>query len=341
MRKTMKQKIIFIKLTLLVFLFFINCSKQDDWHVLKGPYLGEKPPGKTAKLFAPGVISTGLSERCANFTPDGKEFYFTVVGNNISFIAFMKLDGNTWTKPQIAPFSGRYMDGRFTIAPDGKKLYFTSNRSADGKDDNNNNNLWFVSKKKSGWTQPQKLILPDKINCNQFYPSVTNNGTLYFHSQSKKGKGNLDIFCSHLVEGEYKKQKGLGAVINSDNNEFDPFIDRDEKFIIFSRTGEGLGGSDLFVSFRKEHGSWTVGKNLGDKVNSSSWEIRPSITPDGKYLFFTSNRRIQKSYPETSMTYENKMKILNDELNSPGNVWTDIYWVDAKIIEDLKPKELK
>ena len=52
------------------------CGKQDDFPVLKGPYLGQTPPGMKAEIFAPGIISTGFNEHGISFTNDGKELYF-------------------------------------------------------------------------------------------------------------------------------------------------------------------------------------------------------------------------------------------------------------------------
>ena len=69
----MKQKVIFTGFLFLILLVLINCSKKDEFQVLKGPYLGQKPPGTTPEMFAPGIISTGYDERIAAFSPDGKE----------------------------------------------------------------------------------------------------------------------------------------------------------------------------------------------------------------------------------------------------------------------------
>ena len=83
--------------------------------------------------------------------------------------------------------------------------------------------------------------------------------------------------------------------------------------------------------------TWTVAMDMGEPFNSSAWELCPTITPDGRYFFFTSNRKLHKPYSDSPLTYEDKLKILN----SPGNGLGDIYWVDAKALDDLKPKELK
>ena len=108
----------------LIFLF-TSCSQRDEILVLEGPYLGQKPPGMTAEIFAPGIISTGNSERCAAFTPDGKELYYIIWGPPYGVILSLKEEKNGWTKPRVAPFSGRY-GGDFTMSPDGNSIVFSS-----------------------------------------------------------------------------------------------------------------------------------------------------------------------------------------------------------------------
>jgi hypothetical protein len=75
----------------------------------------------------------------------------------------------------------------------------------------------------------------------------------------------------------------------------------------------GPGDDDLYVTFKKDDGSWSKPVHMGNIINSDKSENRPCVTPDGKYFFYSSTVR--------------------------GN--RDIYWVDAKIIESLKPKSLK
>ena len=76
---------------------------------------------------------------------------------------------------------------------------------------------------------------------------------------------------------------------------------------------------------------------MGPEINSNEMDIAPFITYDGKYLFFSSSRKIYKSFFEKPVTYDEKIKIMS----SPGNGDNDIYWVDAKIIEKLREKIIK
>ena len=72
--------------------------------MLSGDYLGQKPPGPTPELFAPGVVSTGLYERDVAMTPDGNEFYFGLISAGDIAIVTTKRAGGVWSRPQIAPF---------------------------------------------------------------------------------------------------------------------------------------------------------------------------------------------------------------------------------------------
>ena len=96
-----------------------------------------------------------------------------------------------------------------------------------------------------------------------------------------------------------------------------PFIAPDESYIIWDgERVDGYGEADLFISFRRKDGSWGAAINLGDTINTEFEDAYGSVTPDGKYFMFHRSR----------------------SLDGGGNK-ADIYWVDAKLIMSLKPKE--
>lgn len=317
-------KINFMLVFLSIMFFFFGLS---------GSYFGQKPPGIKPEIFAPGIISTGYSERIAAFTPDGKELYYVLAGAPHFVILYtMEVDGR-WIKPQIAPFSGKYL-AEFNISPAGNKIVFASSQPLNGVGKPTESlRVWMVERNEMGWDEP-KCLIPSIRG----YPSLTKKGDLYFNSAREDAVGEEDIYVSKLVNGEYTEPVNIGSLVNSEIQELDPFVAPDESYIIFcKRDPDGFGGVDLFISFRKDDDTWTKSINMGENINSSASEFCPSVSPDGKYFFFTSNRRLHKPYSEIPLTYERKLKILN----SPGNGNGDIYWVDTKIIEDLKPKELK
>ena len=122
-----------------------------------------------------------------------------------------------------------------------------------------------------------------------FYPIITESGNLYFNSQ-RDGPGTSNIFRSARTGESYESAEKLPPPINSEFREFDAFVSPGEDMIIFSsnRPG-GLGRADIYMS-RLENGSWSEPLNLGEAVNSEASEYGAMLSPDGRFLFFTSSR---------------------------------------------------
>lgn len=295
----------------------IGLPLQDEFPLLEGPYLGQKPPGKTAKIFAPGIVSTlEMPEMCAAFTADGKEFYYNAQHKNRWSIFLTRETNGRWTKPKPLAFTSGYTDRDFTMSPDGQKIYFGSNRPREKNEKPLDALDIYRTERISGivWSEPKNLGKVVNSNLGENYPSVANNGNLYFFSSRSDSFGGCDIYIARYTNGGYLPPENLGSAVNSDRNDWDSFIAPDESFIIFSSQNrdDTLGGQDLYISFRKKDESWTIARNMGPSVNSDSGEICPSVSLDGKYLFFTSRRRGK----------------------------ADIFWVDARIIDTLRPEEV-
>jgi len=328
----MKYIIFFIFIFSVLFTAWASRPAEDNFPVLKGPYLGQKPPGKTPEIFAPGVVSTGFDELFTYFTPDARELYFQLWKAPFPVILVMKEENGQWTKPEVASFSGRYF-AKFCLSPDGNTIVLTSSepRSSRGEPTHEYTTR-ILARSKTGWDGPAFI----EQTFGSLAPSISLHGNLYFFFEVQLPEKS-DIYVSKYTDGTYETPVRLSDSVNSKFYEVDPFIAPDESYLIFCRSGDGFGATDLFISFRKEDGSWTKAKNMGEKINSAGIDLCPSVSPDGKYLFFSSNRNNHKSYSETPLTVEKKIEILS----SPGNGSSDIYWVDASIINDLKPEELK
>jgi Tol biopolymer transport system component len=318
MEQSMKWKVIYTGILLFVVTVFANFGQEDDFPALKGSYLGQKSPGDTSKVFMDGIISTIENpEMCAAFTADGKEFYFNRRYKGFWTIFYTKeLDGE-WTTPKPMPFSSTYTDRDFTMSPDGQRIYFGSNRPERvGEHPQQSLDICVTKRGKNDiWEPPLNLGKP--INTHEFgenYPSIASNGNLYFFSCRNDGLGGCEIYMSQFSKGKYLAPVNLGPAVNSEMNDWDAYIAPDESYIIFSSQNreDTLGEQDLYISF-KNNGVWTEAQNMGNRVNSSSDEICPSVSLDGKYLFFTTRRRGK----------------------------ADIYWLNTKIIEELKPEEIR
>jgi hypothetical protein len=314
-----------------------NETEASGMPELSGPYLGQEPPGMEPVLFAPGIVSTGMDELNAVFFPDGKELCFSVTYGQMRWaLVMMREENGRWTPPEVAPFSGVYSDVDPSASPDGKRLYFCSNRprSGDGGAAEKDFDIWYVEKTKEGWSEPVNLVAPVNSEANEFYPSFTRDGTIYFQSWRAGGIGEADIYRSRLEDGSYKEVECLPEPVNSEVFEGDAFIAPDESYIIVStyREDEHYGSSDLYISFRDEAGGWSELINMGPEINSPGGENCQILSPCGKYLFFTSRR--SRDDLKRPVTYKDIQEIRNSPLNGGG----DIFWMDARVIDQLRPR---
>ncbi len=312
-------------------------QNKSKFSKLSGPYLGQKPPGKIPEIFAPGILSTYLNEGKICFSPDGKEVFFSVYLPDPfrkGFLFYSHIKNSYWTQPKQHKLTVNTGFGYQYISPDGKRMFFYLIIPGDDRV-----HLGYIEKKGKDWgTVPKKV----KFYGNDFFyqscsfPSVAANGNLYFQMHPG-GDGNTDIYMSKFKNGIYMRPEKLNNSVNTVSNECHPCITPDESYIVFDAYGRGIQKEDgLFVSFRDKSGNWTGAKNLGENINSGNGERRAFVSHDGKYLFYTSKKK-KINMPEVSITLEELLELVNN----PGNGQGDIYWVDAKVIEDLKPDHLK
>ncbi len=303
--------------------------------VLNGPYLGQTPPGSEPEVFAPGVISTGLAELNSVFTADGKEFYYAVDTGLDWVIMMTRQDDGVWSEPVGVSFTRGHSGVDLCITRDSQRLFYCSNRSRTGGPELENNfDIWYVDRlADGGWSEPTNLEAVNS-DANEFYPSLVDDGTLYFLSRREGGIGGSDIHRSRLVDGVYQEPENLGPVLNSPGNEGDSFIAPDESYIIFNSRGRMTGPEDgsLFISYRGVDDSWSPPRNLAAVMTADRSDFCPMMSPDGRYFFFSSARpRLSDASGEITWSS------LQDAQSRPENGSTDLYWVDAAYIEDLRP----
>ena len=303
-----------------------------------GPYLGQTPPGDTPELFAPGIISTPLYTRDIAMTPDGSEIYFCVSALGYNLIFYTKQTDNKWSTPGVAPFIKdlKYMYYEPHITPDGKMMLFLSNMvDKDGVE--GDQDIWAVNRINDSWGEPYNLGAPVNSDGAEFYPSVTKDGTIYFTRQPA-GDANSYIYRSKMIDGKYSDVEKLPAQVNCGTARYNAYIDPGEKFIIVPAVGieGGFGGTDYYIVFRNNKDNWSDPINMGNKMNTESGrEYSASLSPDGKYLFFMSGRTL----PDTTVTSSNlTLNYILDKFNKPQNGNSDIYWISASFIKQLKPE---
>lgn len=277
---------------------------QTTFPLLKGPYLGQKLPGSTPEIFAPGIVSMPETlEWSSGFSPDGKEFYFQrVIQKEDEFqvkIFETKIIDEKWTQPAEVSFTKGYNAGAPSITPDNKTLYFGWWRpDPDGDPEfspGRAGRIWYVNRISNGWSEPQYagpgMFTSSDKEGNVFTTDLNSrykNGRTYL-TKTKLINGQFNVFEKQILVPDFTEPAH-------------PCISPDGSYILFDIDG----GSHLFVSFRKTDGTWGEAIDL-TKHGFDVMAGGATISPDGKYLFFQLN----------------------------GDLW----WVDIKIIEELRPKE--
>ncbi len=284
-------------------------------------------------IFAEGIISTGEFDSHPAFTPDGKTLYFLRSSPSFNFwtIVVSHFKDHRWSTPEVVSMSGQYRDADPFITSNGSKFYFISDRPKavlNSKEEDRSLDIWSMERVNNGWSAPQNPGAPINSPGNEWYPTVALDGTLYFGSDRGGGKGRTDIYRSRLVDGKYLEPENLGAAINTQYDEFEPFIAPDQSYLIFMATRpDGYGGSDLYISYQ-QGATWTKAANLGDKINSNGSEYSPLVSPDGKYFFWSSTRSLVSTPQKKRFTYSELMT----KLRGPGNGLGDIYQIDISAL---------
>jgi Tol biopolymer transport system component len=292
---------------LLSVLMMNNVSQaQDAIPIPDGPFLGQTPPGSTPEIFAPGIVNREESHDLEGmFGSDMNTFYFvrsgekytglvkvgTFKGNTATHgLAVIEYKNNKWQESVVAKGVSEP-----SISPDGNTILFKNG---------------YIERTSDGWSEVKSLGAPfDNIDIMR--SAISSNGTIYFDTASPKL--DIPLRYSRLIDGKYEQPKLLGPQFGIGRYNAHPYIAPDESFIIFDSIREdGYGRSDIYISFRAADGSWGPAINMGDKINTPASEKNPSLSPDGKFLFF-------------------------DWRTKPRNEDVTIYWVDAQIIETLRP----
>jgi hypothetical protein len=275
--------------------------------VLEGKYLGQKRPGSEPLLFAKGIAAGYFRLHSSIvFSPDGKEVFWTVSippkesGYSHGAVMTAKMKNNRWTPVLKVP---DLADGDVPFfSPDGQKFYFISSRPTTPGGKEGKENIWVKQRIGDGWSEAKPL--DPRVNAHRMHWqfSVDRKGNLYF------GSGG-SIKYSKFIKGRYTEPRIVDTGLPRGGA---PFISPGGDYLIFQGKEPNGPRGDLYICFRKKDGAWTRAKNMGETINSNGSEICPIVSPDGKYLFY---------------------------LTAKSGVYGP-HWVDAKIIEDLRPREL-
>jgi outer membrane protein OmpA-like peptidoglycan-associated protein/tetratricopeptide (TPR) repeat protein len=152
---------------------------------------------------------------------------------------------------------------------------------------------FFVSNKRDSiWKQAVSIGSPINTEHNEGAQSLSSDGNeMYFSACNKDdGKGSCDIYYSKKQNGQWSKPENIGAPVNTSSWESQPSISPDGQVLYFASNRKGgEGKKDIWMSRKKEDGSWSEPKNLGDSVNTPETEMAPFIHMDNQTLYFSSD----------------------------------------------------
>ncbi|MHC4539320.1 MAG: hypothetical protein ACYS74_06010, partial [Planctomycetota bacterium] len=178
------------------------------------------------------------------------------------------------------------------ISADGLTLYFNSNRSGGY----GNHDLWVTRRPTvyDPWGEPVNLGSTVNGPAKEAFPSISADGlSLFFESTRPGGYGNHDLWVTTrpTVSDPWGPPVNLGPTVNTSYQDATPGISADGLSLFFESTRSGYGSFDLWVTTRTTpDADWSAPVNLGATVNSSAWDGLPSISADGRTLFFESKR---------------------------------------------------
>lgn len=185
-------------------------------------------------------------------------------------------------------------DGPVSIDPKKDIIYFTRNSFLKGKASSSregvNNLKIYLGKLEDGDWKLTGTFRYDSDEYSVGHPSISKNGTiLYFASDMPGGYGKSDLYFSVLMNGQWSKPFNLGPKINTEGNEFFPFISNDGVLYFASNGHGGLGGLDIYFSV-PEQGVFNSIENMGFPVNSPKDDFGMALDSTGMKGYFTSNR---------------------------------------------------
>ena len=310
---------------ILLFLLLLSQLVTGQSEILK---LDEKTSVPT--IFADGWVSTNMYERDIAIDPEAQILIYTL-GNykqtNRGLVTIY-LESEKWVGPELLNFSGKYQDIEPFFANNGRRLYFASNRPMPGREKSSDYNIWYSDKNESGWAEPVALDTIINTTKDEYYPSVSKNGNLYFTASRGDGIGREDIFVANYKNGKFQKPQVLDSAINSKFYEFNAFINPGENLLIFSSYGraDDMGGGDLYYSVKNDKGIWQEAKNFGERINSKKLDYCPFIDFKHGIFYFTSERA--KVLDKFSTVSE-----LLEKANASQNGFGDIYRINLQELD--------
>jgi len=311
---------VFNHLVAVLYVVALQAAADSVAGVAAAPDLLASPPSDRAAMFAPWLVGSPDKEHGKlTVSRDGRTLYWDCAPMPLSaaspqFIACAVARDGVWRGRSRAAFSGPYKSWSTCLWGD-DRILFGSERAAADDTLPPVRDYWLVERRGDGWSEPRPLGFDRFTDALKWTFSVTDDGAVYFDARMfPDGQYGWGMYVSRLVDGGYTEPVRLPAHLNTEAFDWNPFVAPDESYLLFASNRPGsLGSTDIYVAFRDAAGRWSQALNLGGRVNSQDLERFPSVSGDGRALFFL------RDY------------VVGDELKEQ-----DYYWIDAGIVAALR-----
>jgi Tol biopolymer transport system component len=258
-----------------------------------GPAIHPEPYGA-------GLFTTAAWDFFLAFAPDGSRVLFGRADDDFEVFELLETRrdaAGAWSPPERPRFAASWSNADPHFSPDGRRAFFISNRPEPGETAPRATHDIFVAAllPDGEWGDAERLPAPVNDPArDEWSPAVSASGNLYFGGERPGTRGGSDLWVARLEGGAYRAPENLGDAVNSTAHEVEPWIAPDESYLVFSalRRPGGRGGYDLWLS-RNLAGRWQPARPLPG-VNTAESEWNHSISPDGKWLYFSLNGRTRK-----------------------------------------------
>lgn len=226
-------------------------------------------------------LSTDSAQRVMVFARSAPNF-------KDSRIWYARSSAHGWSEVAEAPFSDpRYRDSDPWLTPDGRLLYFVSDRPARGEAPNTSLDIWRVTLEDGSFGVPERLAAVASDG-EELGPEL-HDGWLYFNSTRKGGPAKLAIYRARMNATGFDTPQALGAPFNDGTIQGDFTLSADGRLAVFWSRRNESPDPDLFAACRTQDG-WSKAVRLPPPINAPGMDFTPSFSADGKELRFASMR---------------------------------------------------
>lgn len=217
-------------------------------------------------------------------------------GQNFSDLFQSRQDRkDEWSEPTLIDSEGKLNTASNEGAPafnaNFSTMYFTRCGNEDAE--NSNCKILIVKRSGKGWGEPQVLELGSDSTVTNGHPAIsTDELTIIFSSDRAGGKGGKDLWIATRTStgDKFKKPLNLGELVNTPGDEVFPFLRNDTTLYFASNAHPGLGGLDIFKSYKRNN-EWSKPINIEVPVNSSGDDFAMAFKPGEDAGVMSSNRK--------------------------------------------------